>query len=68
MSEVSSQKRIDVLFLQETHSDPAMETDWILWWGGPHALSHGINVSAGVALLSSPLLSSPLYILIIECH
>ena len=51
ISEVSSQKRIDVLFLQETHSDPAVETDWGLWWEGPYALSHGTNVSAGVAVL-----------------
>lgn len=50
VSEVSSQKRTDVLFLQVTHSAPADETDWGIWWGGPYALSHGSNVSAGVAV------------------
>ena len=28
----STLKNTDVLFLQETHSNPADETDWRLWW------------------------------------
>ena len=51
ISEVCGQKRIDVLFLQETHSDPSDETDWALWWDGFCKLSHGTNFSAGVAIL-----------------
>ena len=51
IAEVSTQKRFDVLFLQETHTNPADETDWGIWWGGPCALSHGTNLSAGVAVL-----------------
>lgn len=51
VSEIVSQNKIDVLFLQETHSDQADEVDWGLWWEGPHVLSHGTSVSAGVAIL-----------------
>lgn len=32
ISEVSTQKRINVLFLQETHSNQADEVDWGLWF------------------------------------
>ena len=48
------QKRLDVLFLQETHSDALNEIDWKMWWGGTSFLSHGTNVSGGVAILFSP--------------
>lgn len=51
ISEISSQKGVDVLFLQETHSSPADEVDWGLWWEGSYTLSHGTNFSAGVAVL-----------------
>lgn len=51
ISEVSTQKRADVLFLQETLTTAADKTDWGLWWEGPHFLSHGTNFSAGVAIL-----------------
>lgn len=54
ISEVATQKRIDVLFLQETHSDLADEVDWGLWWEGSYTLSHGTNFSAGVAVLFRP--------------
>ena len=30
---------------------PKDAVDWNLWWGGCHALSHGSNRSAGVAVL-----------------
>ena len=42
------------MFLQETHSDVSNETDWHLWWKGGCFLSHGSNLSAGVAILLSP--------------
>lgn len=51
ISEVAAQKKIDVLFLQETHTNAAVEIDWALWWQGPHLLSHGTSVSAGVSIL-----------------
>uniref|UniRef100_A0A4W6F6F5 Reverse transcriptase domain-containing protein n=1 Tax=Lates calcarifer TaxID=8187 RepID=A0A4W6F6F5_LATCA len=51
ISEISDQKKIDVLFLQETHTVIQDETDWGLWWKGSHRLSHGTNFSAGVAVL-----------------
>lgn len=54
ISEMISQKSLDVVFLQETHSDTNNETDWRLWWRGQHVLCHGTNVSAGVAVLFSP--------------
>ena len=44
----------DVLFLQETHTQPADEIDWRLWWGGSCVFSHRTNVSAGVAVLFAP--------------
>ena len=51
ISEVATQKRVDVLFLQETHTNPADQTDWGLWWDGSCTFSHGTNLSAGVAVL-----------------
>ena len=51
ISEVTAQKRVDVLFLQETHTVSQDEVDWGLWWEGSCYLSHGTNVSAGVAIL-----------------
>ena len=50
--EVATQKKIDVLFLQETHT---IQTDDRLGLrvGGSCFLSHGTNLSAGVALLFS---------------
>ena len=32
--EVTTQKKIDVLFLQETHTIQTDDTDWGLGWGG----------------------------------
>ena len=43
-----------MLFLQETHSDVVNEVDWGLWWKGASVLSHGTNLSAGVAVLFAP--------------
>ncbi|KAJ3584296.1 hypothetical protein NHX12_014792 [Muraenolepis orangiensis] len=49
--QVAAQKHLDVIFLQETHTTSADDTDWGLWWEGPQVLSHGSNFSAGVAVL-----------------
>lgn len=53
ISEMVLQKRLNVVFLQETHSDKDNEIDWGLWWKGQYVLSHGTNFSAGVAILFS---------------
>lgn len=47
-------KEINVMFLQETQSDINNEVDWGLWSDGQFVLSHGTNLSAGVALVFSP--------------
>ena len=54
ISEMVQQKRLDIVFLQETHSDKVNEIDWGLWWKGQYVLSHDTNFSAGVAILFSP--------------
>lgn len=46
-------KRLDVLLLQETHSDARNAADWALEWEGLSLLSHNSNVSGGVACLFS---------------
>ena len=57
LGEIFRQKKLDVILLQETHSDQDNEVDWRLWWRGQHLLSHGTNLSAGVAVLFSPSLT-----------
>lgn len=52
-SEFFNLKRLNVCFLQETHTDDKSVSDWGLWWKGQFFLSHGTNVSAGVAILFS---------------
>lgn len=47
-------KNLNVTFLQETHSDVNNETDWRMWCGDECFLSHGTNLSAGVAIVFSP--------------
>ena len=54
VSKTVSRKKLDVLFLQETHTDRDNEVDWGLWWRGYYRLSHSTNLSAGVAMLFSP--------------
>ncbi len=46
-------KEMNVMFLQETHSDVNNEVDWGMWSDGQFVLSHGTNLSAGVAILFS---------------
>ncbi len=54
VSEVMLNKKLHVILLQGTHSDIENEIEWGMWWKGQHILSHGTNLSAGVALLFSP--------------
>ncbi len=45
--------KINVMFLLETHSDSQNEVELYRWWEGECILSHGTNLSAGVAILFS---------------
>lgn len=47
-------KNVNMTFLQETHSDVNNEIDWRMWCGDECILSHGTNLSAGVAIIFSP--------------
>ncbi len=49
--EVVNQNKIDVLFLQETHSDEKNAIEWAKEWGGLLFLSHNTSLSGGVAVL-----------------
>lgn len=51
--EFIKQNSVDVMFIQETHSDQRNEVDWKREWGGQLFLSHKSSVSGGVAILSS---------------
>ena len=46
-------RRIDVCFVQETHSDGDNKIDWTREWEGLSVLSHKSSVSGGVAVLFS---------------
>lgn len=46
-------KKLDVLFVQETHSDSKNEGDWRREWPGQVFLSHKQSNSAGVGILFS---------------
>lgn len=46
-------KKLDVLFVQETHSDSGNEGDWRREWPGQVFLSHKQSNSAGVGILFS---------------
>lgn len=53
VSELLSIKKINVVFLQETHTTLDNESEWKRWWEGTSILSHGTNNSAGIAILFS---------------
>lgn len=53
LAELSRTKNIDVFLLQETHSSADNEAEWGMTWRGQFFLSHGTNLSAGVAILFS---------------
>lgn len=46
-------KKTGVIFLQETQTDNYNQIEWLSEWKGQVFLSHGSNVSAGVAILIS---------------
>lgn len=47
------QKGVNVILLQETHSDIENEVRWGTEWEGEFVLSHGTNTSAGIAVMFS---------------
>ena len=47
-------RRFDVIFIQETHSDSAVENIWQREWGGQTLFAHGDTRSRGVAILFNP--------------
>ncbi len=53
IAEYAYLKDINVMFLLETHSDSQNEVELYRWWEGECILSHGTNLSAGVAILFS---------------
>ena len=46
-------KKLDVIFLQETHSNLENENDWKKEWAGEIILSHNVSNSGGVGMLFS---------------
>lgn len=46
-------KQADIILLQETHTDQQNQAQWLSAWKGSVSLSHGTNLSAGVAILCS---------------
>jgi len=51
LKEIIKQKNIDVIFLQETHSDGQNATEWEREFEGISILSNNTSTSAGVAIL-----------------
>ncbi len=49
--EVIKLKKIDVIFIQETHSDVKNAADWMQEWDGISVLSHNTTLSGGVGIL-----------------
>ncbi len=45
------QRKIDVMLVQETHSDVFNENDWLMEWDGLVVLSHKNHCSGGLAVL-----------------
>ena len=45
------QKNYNVIFLQDTHSTPAVERYWRAEWGGEIFYAHGSSESRGCAIL-----------------
>ena len=46
--------RFDIIFLQETYSDPSLEDVWREEWGGEIQFAHGSKDSKGVMILFKP--------------
>jgi len=49
--ELTRQKKIDVMLVQETHSDVSNENEWQMEWDGSIILSHKNHCSGGLAVL-----------------
>ena len=49
--------RFDIIFLQETYSDPSLEDVWRAEWGGEVLFAHGSKDSKGVMILFKPSLN-----------
>ena len=49
--------RFDIIFLQETYSDPSLEDVWRAEWGGEILFAHGSKHSKGVMILFKPSLN-----------
>lgn len=49
--EVIRQKKLDVILLQETHTDGVNAADGAVEWSGTAVLSHNTSLSGGVAVL-----------------
>ena len=45
---------MDVIFVQETHSDENCAKYWLNEWGGQGVFAHGDSRSRGVAILFNP--------------
>ncbi len=58
LTEIIKLKELNVIFLQETHSNQSNEFEW-LWWEGEHVLSHGTNFKCRGGCAFSPLLLKP---------
>ena len=52
-SELFSLKRLNVCFLQETHRDEDLASDWGVWFKGESLFSHGSSNSAGIGMIFS---------------
>ena len=46
-------QKVDIIFLQETHSTVQNEKQWKAEWGGPIELAHGSSNARGVGILIS---------------
>ena len=51
------QGKFDIIFLQETYSDPSIEDVWRAEWGGEILFAHGSKHSKGVIILFQPSLN-----------
>lgn len=56
MSNTTEQKHLQMLFLQNTHSDVKNEIELGKWWSEQYKLRHKSNLRTGVAVLFSPCL------------
>ena len=58
--------RFDIIFLQETYSDPSLEDVWRAEWGGEILFAHGSKHSKGVMILFKPSLNVDILEIIVD--